>query len=208
MNGPHPSHADILSIYERHGAAWAGLRGTTLGPERGWMERFQRALEPGAAVLDLGCGPGRPIAAWLRAQGHPLCGVDAAEAMLAICRREQPDGEWIRADMRGLDLGRRFGGVLAWDSFFHLAPMDQRAMFAVFARHAAPGAALLFSSGPRAGEAVGALEGEPLYHASLDPDEYRGLLAVHGFGLLDHAAEDASAGGHTAWLARRSRELR
>src|SRR3954469_1600763 len=77
---------------------------------------------------------------------------------------------------RGLSLGQRFDGILAWDSFFHLRPGDQRAMFPVFRDHAAPGASLLFTSGPRAGVAMGEWQGEPLYHASLDPDEYRALL--------------------------------
>jgi hypothetical protein len=37
---------------------------------------------------------------------------------------------------------------------------------AVFRRHAAPKAALMFTSGPAAGEAIGAYRGEPLYHAA------------------------------------------
>ena len=46
-------------------------------------------------------------------------------------------------------------------------------------------------------------EGEPLYHASLAPEEYRSLLAEYGFAVLEHAAEDESCGGHTIWLAQR-----
>jgi hypothetical protein len=33
--------------------------------------------------------------------------------------------------MRSLTLGRRFGGILAWDSFFHLRQDDQRRMFPI-----------------------------------------------------------------------------
>jgi hypothetical protein len=46
-------------------------------------------------------------------------------------------------------------------------------MFSIFRLHAAPGAALMFTSGPSHGEVVGQLEGEPLYHASLDAAAYR-----------------------------------
>ncbi len=73
---------------------------------------------------------------------------------------------------------------MAWDSFFHLGFDDQRRMFAVFRAHAAPGAPLLFTSGPRHGEAIGRFRGEPLYHASLAPDEYRALLAANGFAVV------------------------
>jgi hypothetical protein len=75
-------------------------------------------------------------------------------------------------------------------------------MFAIFRAHAAPGAALMFTSGPSDGEAIGTFHGEPLYHASLAPDEYRALLRRHGFDVISHRAEDPGCGGRTIWLAR------
>jgi hypothetical protein len=91
---------------------------------------------------------------------------------------------------------------MAWHSFFHLTPDDQRAMFPVFARHAAPGAALMFTSGPEHGERVGDYRGDPLYHASLAPAEYEALLAANGFRLLSYVPEDRTCGGATVWLAK------
>ena len=76
-------------------------------------------------------------------------------------------------------------------------------MFAVFREHAAPSAALMFTSGRAHGEAIGEFEGEPLYHASLDPDEYRALFDQHGFRVVRHVAEDPACNGHTVWLAQR-----
>ena len=105
--------------------------------------------------------------------------------------------------MRLLHLPRRFDGVLAWDSFFHLRPDDQRRMFRVFARHAARPCLLMFNSGSAYGEAVGTYRGDHLYHASLSPDEYVSLLAGIGFEVIAHVAEDwKNAGGRTVWLAR------
>jgi hypothetical protein len=104
--------------------------------------------------------------------------------------------------MRVLSLGRRFDGILAWDSFFHLSHDDQRRMFPVFRAHAASGAALLFTSGPAHGVAMGTLGGEPLYHASLDGAEYRALLAESGFAVVAHAVEDPTCGHRTIWLAQ------
>jgi hypothetical protein len=126
--------------------------------------------------------------------------------MIELARGNFPGGRWQIADMRTLSLGQRFQGVIAWDSFFHLTFDDQRRMFPVFAAHAAPGAPLWFSSGPRHGEAIGNLHGEPLYHASLDPEEYRTLLAANGFSVVAHVAEDPACGGHTVWLARRNKD--
>ena len=106
--------------------------------------------------------------------------------------------------MRALALGRQFDGLLAWDSLFHLTPDDQRRMFAIFGAHAVARAALMFTSGPSHGVAIGAYQGEPLYHASLDPQEYRTLLAGIGFAVVENVSEDTSCGNHTIWLAQRA----
>jgi len=63
------------------------------------------------------------------------------------------------------------------------------------------GAALLFTAGPAAGEAIGDLFGDLLYHDSLDPAEYRDLLAANGFEVVRYTPEDPDCGGHTVWLA-------
>lgn len=58
----------------------------------------------------------------------------------------------------------------------------------------------MFTSGPAAGDAYGTFEGETLYHASLDPAEYRSLLTENGFTVVHHAAEDPECDRHTVWL--------
>lgn len=76
-------------------------------------------------------------------------------------------------------------------------------MFPVFQRHAVCAAALIFTSGPDHGDAIGEWEGEALYHASLSGDEYRSLLDRHGFDVVDHVIEDPDCGFRTVWLARK-----
>jgi SAM-dependent methyltransferase len=195
----------IIDLYERHARDWVGDRGRQkVLLEKAWLDRFAALAKPGGTILDVGCGPGKPIAAYLLAQGFDICGVDSSPTMISLARNNFPDREWLVGDMRKLALGRRFDGVMAWDSFFHLNHDDQRRMFPVFRAHARPGAPLLFTSGPRHGEAIGKLRGEPLYHASLAPDEYRALLAANGFAVAAERMEDPDCGGHSVWLARRA----
>ena len=105
--------------------------------------------------------------------------------------------------MRSLRLGRRFDGVLAWDSFFHLKPNDQRNMFDVFAKHVTPSGVLMFNAGPALGEPIGSYRGDPLYHASLSAEEYEALLDKSGFNIVAHTVEDwQHGGGRTVWLAQ------
>ncbi|MYL83996.1 methyltransferase domain-containing protein [Desulfovibrio aerotolerans] len=171
--------------------------------EQAYLTAVRAELPPGAAVLDLGCGTGEPLAGFFIRAGHPVVGIDGSPAMIAKCRERFPDMTWIVGDMRRLALGRTFGAVLAWDSFFHLTYDDQRAMFAVFAAHTAAGGLLLFTSGPDHGEANGVMDGVPFAHYSLAAAEYRSLLLRHGFAVLRHVVNDPACGGHTIWLARK-----
>ncbi len=194
---------DIIDLYERRARDYDRDRGRSLQEKR-WLDRFLTAAT-GRAILDLGCGMGEPIARHLVDRGASVTGVDSSPTMIGMCRERMPGAEWLVADMRTLALERRFDGVLAWDSFFHLSRDDQRAMFPLFAAHAAPGAALLFTSGTSEGVAIGSYHGEPLFHASLDAAEYGRLLVSNGFSVLDHVAEDPDCGGHTVWLAQLER---
>lgn len=205
---PSSEAADrVIDLYQRQASDWIEKRAQSRLFERAWLDRFRALLPPAGPVLDLGCGSAMPIAGYLIGLGHPIAGVDSAPAMIAECRRRFPQQVWTVGDMRQLALGRRFCGILAWDSFFHLSYEDQRRMFPIFREHAAPDAALLFTSGPAHGEAIGQFGGEPLYHASLDASEYRSLLGRNGFRVVSHVADDRDCGGHTIWLAQRIETL-
>jgi 2-polyprenyl-3-methyl-5-hydroxy-6-metoxy-1,4-benzoquinol methylase len=194
--------SEVHHLYEKLAAEFDRERGRSLF-ERGYLLEVTSRLEPNAQVLDLGCGGGEPIARFFVEQGFHVTGVDAAPSLLELCRERFPQMTWIEHDMRTLDLGQRFDAILAWNSFFHLRKDDQRAMFAIFEKHAAPSSLLLFTSGPEESEAIGSLCGQELYHASLDTAEYERLLGEHGFEVLIHRVEDPDCNGHTVWLAQR-----
>lgn len=192
---------DLVSLYARHAHRFDVARTRCL-MERPYLEKASALAPPPGRVLDLGCGSGEPIARYFVENGYGVTGVDPVAAMLEMCRQRFPEMTWWQADMRRLDLAREFEIVIAWDSFFHLRPSDQREMFETFRRHTAPGGVLVFTSGTGEGEAVGDLFGDELYHASLDTREYTRLLEEQGYAVVLHRVEDPDCGGHTVWLAR------
>jgi SAM-dependent methyltransferase len=192
---------DVYHLYERYAREYDRDRGRAL-VERSYLDEMLDHLGERPRILDLGCGSGEPIARFFIEKGGELTGVDAAPAMITLCRQRFPKAHWLVADMRALDLESRFDGILAWDSFFHLGPDDQRRMFEIFAAHIAPRGLLLFTTGPQAGEATGDFYGNTLFHASLDRQEYDSLLDGAGFTVLRHRSEDPDCGLHTVWLAQ------
>jgi SAM-dependent methyltransferase len=191
----------IIGLYQRHATDWDRDRERSLF-EKAWLDRFLALLPQTATILDIGCGSAEPIARYLIEKGCDVTGIDSSPALIGMCKERFPDQDWIVADMRKLSLDRRFDGILAWNSVFHLCPQDQRQMFPIFNRHAGTKAALMFTSGPGHGEAIGIYNGEPLYHGSLDGGEYRSLLDQNGFEVVAHVAEDPTCRDQTVWLAQ------
>src|SRR6185295_688919 len=128
---------NIIALYDRNAEAWDRERPHKL-LERAWLERFLSLVALGGSVLDIGCGTAEPIGRFFIDGGYALTGIDASPAMIQICKRRFPNASWLVADMRTLALDKRFDGLLAWDSFLHLTPQDQRRMFPIFREHAAP----------------------------------------------------------------------
>ncbi len=104
------------------------------------------STRPIRSVLDLGAGTGRHAAA-LAARGLSIHGVDRSAEMLAKARTRcrSLDVHFTQADVRSLDLHRRFDAVVA---LFHVASYqitdaDLAAFFSCIGRHLAPGGAAL-----------------------------------------------------------------
>jgi SAM-dependent methyltransferase len=192
----------IVGLYEENAAAWDRMRGRDLH-EAPWLDRFLAHVPAGGTILDVGCGMGEPVARYFIERGHGVTGVDSSPSLIALCEARIQGQEWLIADMRALDLGRRFEGVIAWHSLFHLSPDDQRIALPRLAAHVGAGAPLMFTSGPDHGEEIGEWMGEPLYHGSLAPDEYQTLLTAEGFTGIEHRLRDPGCGSATVWLAKR-----
>lgn len=200
-----PPSEKTKGVYERQAARYDARRSRALF-EAGWLARFTAALPARARVLDLGCGAGEPIARWFMSEGYAVTGVDFSDAMLDIARARWPDGDWRTADMRSLDLAEQFDGIIAWNSFFHLTPDEQRACLPRLAAHLRDGGSMMLTVGPRHGAVGGTVGDERVYHASLSPAEYASALEACGLRLTGFLAEDPETNAHSVLMARKDKE--
>jgi Methyltransferase domain len=72
-----------------------------------WLADLHQRLPISAAVLDLGCGCGVPVARFLANAGHRVTGVDISDVQIERARRLVPTGTFRRADATQIDLRLR-----------------------------------------------------------------------------------------------------
>tara|TARA_Y100000588_G_C14268646_1_gene931204 strand:+ start:3500 stop:4108 length:609 start_codon:yes stop_codon:yes gene_type:complete len=178
-------------------------RNKELKMEKFYLNFIQKYTQPEANILDVGCGTGEPIARFLLEKGYKLTGVDASKKMIEVCKKRFPDGKWLLADMRTLDLQEQFDAVIAWHSFFHLPHDDQRVTLKLLATFVSQKGLLIFTTGPEYGEVWSDNGGHDLYHASLSSEEYEQILTDNDFKVLTHKIRDPECGDATVWVAQK-----
>ena len=190
-------------VYDHFAAAFDQQRGKSLF-EKAWLDRFLAFVPEGGHILDVGCGSGDPIAAYLMGKGFQVTGLDASPAMIDLARSKFPDSTWQVQDMRTLTGPDQWDGVIAWNSFFHLPRSDQRDVLPLLAARVKPGGPLMFTTGTGDGKALGQVAGQPVYHASLTTETYTDILATHGCVVRRVKLTDPDCQQHSVLLAQKS----
>jgi SAM-dependent methyltransferase len=158
-------------------------RSTSIGVNA--VKQWAQALPQGAAVIDLGCGPGFPITEILVAEGLNVFGVDAAPSFVEAFRRNLPNTPVIcEAVQDSAFFGRTFDAVLAWGLIFLLSPDDQGHLIHKIADILVPGGKLLFTSCAGADPLVWRDAMTGLESRSLGAAEYRRQLSAVGLSLI------------------------
>jgi len=101
-----------------------------LGKYEQFIKKFSDFLKKGSYILDLGCGPGN-IAKFLIAQekDYKILGVDLSVNMLQVARQYVPTEQFICADIRHLELERKFDAVIISFCIIHLDDNETNELF-------------------------------------------------------------------------------
>jgi SAM-dependent methyltransferase len=136
---------------------------------------------PPAAILDLGCGPGRDLKAFAEL-GHTAVGLEGSARFAAMAR--EAGGEVWEQNFLSLDLpGNRFDGIFANASLFHVPSRElPRVLLELHATLKPRG--VLFSSNPHGRNEEGWYHGRYcVYH---DLEAWRRFMREAGFLELAH----------------------
>ena len=184
--------------YARHRGEVPGVLGTLIS-----------MLPAEAQVLDVGCGSGKPVGAFLACRCR-VTGVDLSAEQIRYARRNVPAGDFIKGDILAQTFEKdSFDAVVCLYAIFHLPSHMHYKLFQRVAEWIKPGGLFFVSVAEVAEETTGEFWGVPMYWSSLSRHEYERLLQDTGFeivkdGVLGHGYLGSHPEeNHPYFLARR-----
>lgn len=109
-----------------------------------YLKRFSQLIERGRTILDVGCGDGLPVDAYLVEQGFAVNGIDASARMVARARKNVPEGFYEIKDLFDLREGEYcVDGVVSLRAMLQIPHEKYRALLKNFASFMPNGGALL-----------------------------------------------------------------
>lgn len=191
-------HVHSNRFYDDQAQAYADR--TLDAPKPPLLDAFITRLEPGAQVLDLGCGAGRDLLTLCHA-GFNCTGVDLSRRLVSIARAHT-GASVLSADMRTLVYGKaQFDGVVAIASLLHLSSDDQASQVSKVFDWLRPGGLFLASMKIGAGLEITDDARGFVYVA---PVAWLDMLHARGFEILLHEvtpSSDRVSSTEHDWLA-------
>jgi SAM-dependent methyltransferase len=124
---------------------WSALRPSAVRLH--YLRRAIELIQPGADVLELGCGAGIPMTRALAAQRR-VTGVDISATQVELARANVPAATFVQADMTALEFPpASFDAVVAFYSLTHVPRDEQPELLRRISGWLRPGGVFLGSMG-------------------------------------------------------------
>jgi cyclopropane fatty-acyl-phospholipid synthase-like methyltransferase len=174
---------------------------------------FAARLPAGAAVLDLGCGGGVPVARDLTAAGIDVLGIDVSEEQVRRARLAVPSARFEVGDMLAVELPESsFDGVVSLYAIDHVPRERHPDVFRRIRHWLRPhGLALVAIEDTDQPGLVGDWLGAPMFFSTFEAGEEERVTRLAGLEVLEIAVEAQVEHGTEVpylWLlARRAAEV-
>ena len=182
---PDPDVDPVLlnqQSYDAIAGQWRQVRTTIGAIEQRYLEALVADMAGGDAVLDLGCGTGQPMAAWLINQGFQVTGMDQSANMITLAQAAHPHARWLLRSLPEFGLVEQFSAILLWDVLFHMPRNDHRTLLLRCRECLLRGGRLMLTSGGSADSAfTDTMYEHRFFYDSLAPPILQSLLEEIGF---------------------------
>jgi SAM-dependent methyltransferase len=192
--------------YDLIASQWARSRASGGFREKPYVERFVQLARPQAHILDLGFGTGQPIGRHLLDHGYPVTGVDSSVEMLRLGAKNCPEAVLVLRDILKFRTSDSYGGVVAWDSIFHVPKERHARLFESIHEWLNPGGPFLLSLGGGGSEEdfTDLMFGVEFFYSGHAPSKSIALLEKCGFEIDLAEIDDPTSRGHLAIICRKT----
>ncbi len=192
-----------MKVYDKIFDWYVSARSPEAGGEV--IRKFTQNLQPGAKILDIGCGYGSPIASTLHQLGFKLYGIDSSIKMVTRFKEVLPGVPVQCSDVLDSDFFNiLFNAVIAYGFIIHLPQDQQKKVIEKVSEHLKCEGYFLFSSGDEDGEKMTPPEcngGERFMTYSMSCSHYERTLNEKSMILKDHYIEKEFGG--TIYIAQK-----
>lgn len=169
--------------------------------EQKYLDLFMSYLLPNSHILDIGCGSGYPIAAYLIEHGFQVTGIDGSQELLSIAQIKCPKLHSICGDVRTVKIDHKYDAILEWWCLFHIPKHDHEKMISRFGTWIKPGGFLEFTTGDHEyNHKSSDMLNQELSYYSLEPKLYEKYLKETGFKIL---LRENDQDQHMVWIAQK-----
>jgi SAM-dependent methyltransferase len=172
-----------------------------------WIAELVARVPAPAAVLDLGCGCGVPLARDLSVAGYDVTGVDISDVQIERARRLVPAAQFLRDDFSRIRFpAASFDAIACLYSIIHVPQELQPALITRIGAWLRSGGWLLMTAGQEAwtGSQERWLGGaKTMWWSQLDAESYRQLMVSAGLEVVEQRFVPEGSSGHSLFWARR-----
>jgi len=94
------------------------------------LEELAKLIPPKSTVLDLGCGTGLPVAKFFAERNYNVTGLDLADKMIRLARKNVSKAVFYRENIINADLSAAsFDLIVSFYCLFHLTKTQQKEIF-------------------------------------------------------------------------------
>ena len=156
-------------------------------PNKSLLSKLVRHVPKNSKILDLGCGAGVPIDKFLVNKGFDVTGIDFADGMLKLARKNVPKARFIKMDITSLKFNpNSFDGAVSFYAIIHIPRSKHSMIYKKLHKILKPhGIMLLNASGTDTWEEYSEdYMGVPMFWSFYNPKKTLQIIRNEGFKIL------------------------
>ena len=171
--------------YTKIAARYANQR--DIYPDKALLSRFTRHVPKKSRVLDLGCGAGIPIDKHLADKGYKVTGIDFADGMIKLARKNVRNAKFVKMDITKMNFpSNYFDAAISFYAIIHIPRKNHSKIYKKLHKILKPNAIMMLNaSGQKTWEeTVKDYLGVPMFWSFYSPKKTLKIIQKESFEII------------------------